>query len=320
MILAMRFGASVLLIGLLAYVVTNLQPVSRIDARLGLAILAAQPALVLTQLQLAWRFKLAVNRPQAGLASCLAANLFGQASDVVLPWRLSELVRVVHLRQGAGIPVSVGLSTAFLERSADLLTVAALALAAAGLALVKTSAAPLISVAAIGVVLAVLPPLAPLLERFAGLIPVATMRRLAISLLHELVVRLKDGTLLRIAAPTLGIWGSALIATWAFLATAEIRADGLTVPATFTLALVVFVLTTFGNVLAVLPASIGTYEAAVVIALRIHGVPFDEGFAIGFALHLAHLAIGVIGGALVAAFGRVRIEDVMRDIRRVTSG
>jgi uncharacterized membrane protein YbhN (UPF0104 family) len=79
----------------------------------------------------------------------------------------------------------------------------------------------------------------------------------------------------------------------------------------------IVVATTIGNVIAVLPAGLGTYEAGVVLILGAHGVSIEQAAPIGIALHLAHILIGAIGGAFVTALGPPRWREFFGRVKNL---
>ena len=306
----MTFIPRLIVIGLLlasiVVVFSRIEVAERLDRHLLFAILAAQLPLALSQLCLAQRFRMAIGLPAVSFKVCLWASLLGQAVDLIVPWRLSELVRVFYVREQAAVPFTSGFSAVLMERAADLVVLGTLALTAASFAIVETSVATFVVPAAtiVGGLL-ILPAIAPWLERAIKYLPFGMVQELAQKLLGELLRRLRDRTLWRILAPTAATWSSAIAGTWTLLAVAQLRIDGQALPITAGLVLALFVATSIGSAVAVLPAGFGTYEAAVVIVLAAYRVTFDDALAIAIALHLGNMLLGALGGAAVAALARV---------------
>jgi uncharacterized protein (TIRG00374 family) len=70
---------------------------------------------------LRWRYMLAVHQP-VGYRPCLSATCVSFLANNILPFRLSDLVRVGVLRQLAGVSAARSLGTVAVERVLDILT------------------------------------------------------------------------------------------------------------------------------------------------------------------------------------------------------
>lgn len=316
MILLARILATLAIAAAVVALALNQQALERFDARFGLAILAAQPPLLLAQLLMALRLRSIVQLPTAGFLHCLKAGLVAQASDVVLPARLSELLRVGYLRQVAGVPFSAGLAAVVVERVADLVTVAALIVAAAFIVVEADGTLFVISGLGVGVALIALPVLSPWLDRALRYLPFRPLAVFASRVLSEVVQRQRDGRFWRALVPTLAIWILGLLATLAFFAATGLFADARLTRPVETVVIMVFVLTTIGNAVALLPGSLGTYEAGVVVALGACGIPFEESLPLAFGLHVAHLLIGLLGGGLVFVRSSGELRGILATLRR----
>lgn len=307
---ALAIAAGVVVVAL------NQQALERIDARFVVALLAAQLPLLLAQLLMAVRLRSIVSLPAAGFRHCLQAGLLAQAGDVVLPARLSELLRAGYLRQMANVPFSAGLAAIVVERIADIVTVAMLIVAAAFLVIEADATFFVVSALGLGLALVALPVLTPWLDRALRYVPIKPLAAFASRLLHEVVQRQRDGRFWRALVPTLAIWLLGLIATWAFFAVAGLFADARLNRPVVTVVVMVFVLTTIGNAVALLPGSLGTYEAGVVVALGACGIPFEESLPLAFGLHVAHLFIGVLGGGFVFVRSSGELKAILATLRR----
>lgn len=318
--LAVRLTAAVLALLGLGFIFLNQDTVARFDTRLLAAVLAAQIFLALSQLFIAWRLKLAVHRPQISLGYCLSASLLGQASDLVLPWRLSEVIRVLYLRDRSNLPLAAGLAAIVVERAADLVVVAGLALIAASLIVVDAGIGAFVLVAACIVALLLVLPLAePVILWCIKFLPSTLLRRIAHDLLTEVLSRLRDKTLWRVLGPSIPAWAAAIAGTYVFLMVAETQFGDMPLQTSLELVLTLFVVSTVGNVVAVLPAGIGTFEAGVILVLRAYGVDFEDALVLGIGLHLAQLLLGAVGGIAVAAFSPINFREFIKRARQETA-
>ena len=315
MILLARILATLAIGGALVVLAFNQQALDRFDYRLGLALLAAQPSLLLAQLLMASRMKSIVSLPAADFRQCIQASLLAQAGDIVLPARLSEFLRIGYLREMAGVPFSAGLAAVVIERVADLVMVATMILAAAFLVAEADAVLFIASGLAIGIALVALPTLSPWLEKLIQRLPFRTLADFGSRFLHEIVRRQRDGRFWRALLPTFVIWTLGLIATWAFFAAAGLFIDPRLSRPIEVVVLMVFSLTTIGNAVALLPGSLGTYEAGVVVALGACGIPFEESLPLALGLHLAHLLIGIAGGGLVFVANSGKLRGILARIR-----
>jgi hypothetical protein len=279
-------------------------------------VLLAQIPLVLAQGLLALRLRMAIGREELRLISCLRASLFAQLADLVLPWRLSEVFRVLYLRQRVRVSLAEGLAAAMFERVADVLLLSLLAVLVVG-EWVTGRASWTVPATAGALVLGLmwLPRLSRTLDRAVGLIPIASARKVFQETMETLVRRVRDRSLWRLLVPTLAIWGLALGGTWIYLAATPIQTAVGPLNVTLGLALAVCVATTLGNITAVLPAALGTYEAAVVLVLAASGVPTDQAFLWALGLHLTHVLSGAVGGLAFAFVEPLDISEFIHHAR-----
>lgn len=316
MIVVPRLLVILLLVGGAIFLFIQTRAAERLDLRLVEAIIAAQPLVLLAHGSIARRFQLAVSRPEARFSICLAGSLLGQAADLVLPWRLSEFVRVIYLRDRIGVPVSSGIAAAVIERSIDLAIVALLILVTVSLALIDHTGWGFAAIAAAAlVILLLLPFVAGPLKRGVERLPLGWLRRFAERLIVELAGRMRDRVFWRALIPSAFAWLCALLATWLLLAMVDLSAAGNPVPVTLGLVLAVFVSTVIGAAAAILPAGVGTYEAGAVVALKAYGVALDQAIAVAVALHISQVLAGAAGGAVVAAVSPLRFRDLLARAR-----
>ena len=316
MSLAFRLGALGLVVALLSFVLGRGIAATLLDWAVLQGILLAQIPLVMAQGLLALRLRMAIGRRKLRLLSCLRANLFAQLADLVLPWRLSEVLRVLYLRERVQVPLAQGLAATMFERVADVVLLALLAVLVVG-EWVDAWAAWSTPAMAGALVLALLslPRIAPMLDRVVRFIPIARVRKLLRETLRTLVDRVQDGRLWRILVPSAGIWALALAGTWIYLVTAPIETAVGPLNVTLGLVLAICVATTLGHIAAVLPASVGTYEAAVVLVLGQRGVPMDQAVLWALGLHATHLFSGVVGGLTFACVEPIEMGEFIRRAR-----
>lgn len=282
---------------------------------LGQAMALALLPLALVQVLMALRISVLLAQGTRAFWLALRAGLLAQGADLILPWRLSDVVKVTYIHIADSLPVARALSAVVSERVCDLVAVAFLGGVVVVAGSVGLSVWTIALVAAVGIGGMVLLWLfKPLWERVAALLPGQRLPAFAQGMLDDLVTQLTSGSF--IIALILGIcaWSLTIFATHIFLGAAlplwDLPAPALIASATLLLAV------TLGNIAAVLPASLGTFEAAAIIVLQGLGVPFEEALIIAVALHILFLLPGIVGGSMVAFTDRVLYRQVMIRVRR----
>lgn len=81
-----------------------------------------------------------------------------------------------------------------------------------------------------------------------------------------------------------------------------------------------FIATIFGNSITILPAGIGTYEIAAVLALKKFGYGLEEALALAITFHFGQILLGFIGAVAILMSERIGIDNLIRrisDIKRI---
>lgn len=284
---------------------------AKLGWQLALAAVSVQPLIISCLVFLAMRHVLLIRTPKVDLKIALRAMILSQGLNLALPVRLSELLKATYLRDHASVPLSSGLSAVVLERTVDVLIVAALGLLAL---VVYFDRGNFVSIAALGFVLAIS---VIVLVRYPG--PVVRIIHCLPSVrlvgFLEKTYRhfsLTAGTRAFWQALLLGglVWGLSYINILVFLELAG------SLPVGFSGALLVFVMTTLGGAIPALPGGLGTYEAAAVVALRSLGYSFDEALVLALAMHASQLVLPFILAILIMLTERTGISSLIADLRR----
>lgn len=221
------------------------------------------------------------------------ANALTLGVNLLVPGRLSELLKPWYLRYAAGVPFSVGLSAVVLERAFDVLFLAALAMTGV---LAFGAPRPVVWVvlgAAAVLGLLTMPVLLRMLRAGVDrLMPSGVKLRVAPLLdgLEGVADRRYDAAVWFAGAAG---WLLSLAAVWVLL---HVALSGALGPRH---ALAVFVATTAGLAVSVLPGGVGTFEGAAVLTLRSFGVPPAESLALAVLLRLQQAVVPLV--ALAAA-------------------
>jgi len=152
-----------------------------------------------------------------------------------------------------------------------------------------------------------LPLFAVPLGRLGERIPWPRLRGLFHAFVEHATNRLGPRILIRVMGLSVGIWFLSFLAVYAFFLIAG------SIPIDFAGALFVFVAAAVGAAVPALPGGFGTYEAAVVLALRPLGYGFDEALAIALALHGSQIALISLLAPLFALRERVGITAILAD-------
>lgn len=303
------------LIGICFYFVASSNLVGSFEAELGWDVLVAglvvQSIVLCCFVVLAMRHVLLVGTPRISLGVAFRAIVLSQGLNLVLPARLSELLKATYLRDHASVPLSSGVSAVILERTVDVLIVGALG--ALGVAqyfdLGNFASIPVLGLGFALVILILVrsPDFVLRLvhsvpsERLAGFLGRTYQHFSATAGTRAFWQALLLGTL---------AWGLSYINILVFLELAGSLPIGLSG------ALLVFVLTTLGGAIPALPGGLGTYEAAAVIALRALGYSFDEALVLSLAMHAAQLILPFVLAVLIMFTERLGISSLVADLRR----
>ena len=304
--LAFRFVLVAILLALATRYGNYSDLVSHLTPSLLVGMLAAQPFLFLSIAMMAMRFAVLASTPAMPFFPTFKSMLLAIGLNALLPGRLSELLKVTYLRDHAGLSMTSGMAALFLERLIDVIVLGLLTLASISLLVLDATG---VTIALMGVAIAVLAALPVFEKQFAGLarrLPWAAVRTLAGRFLSQLSGRVRDRLFYRAFLFGLAAW----VLSWASVVIVVHLAGS--IPIGLLGGLTVFVFTTFGSALPALPGGFGTYEAAAVIALKGFGYGFDEALALALAIHVSQL-LGTLGVALLIVFTeRIGLATLLR--------
>lgn len=277
------------------------------------AALAVQPIIILAYAALSMRHVALIGTPRVPLFKAFKAMVLAQGLNLVLPARLSELIKGTYLRDHAEVPLSVGMSAVLLERTIDLIIIACLG--SLGLILFATAVdyrVVLVFGLIGGFILLVAFHARKFMVRLARAIPwprVAEFAERAYLHLHETV---RTAAFLRALGWGVTGWVISYVGIFLFMHIAASQ------PLSLSGALLLIVFTTVGAAVPLLPGGIGTYEAAGVVVLRSFGYEFSEALALVVAMHAAQLAMPVALSWVVLLTERVGLASLIADLRDVT--
>ncbi|MGI8422839.1 MAG: lysylphosphatidylglycerol synthase transmembrane domain-containing protein [Chloroflexota bacterium] len=264
-----------------------------------LALLAVLP-LASVELAKAGRWRVLFGHCRPSYIVALRALMAGQATNALSPIRAGEAVRlgVLTAQGGALVPGAGALAGA---KAIDTVCLAAIAFGVAGASVFSRSTAGLaaglaagVGVMAAGLVLALT---GSGLRRRLDANPVTRKLRLA-SLVDVARAAREPRTLGVVALATAVVWAAGLMSNALVLAAVG-------VPPTLDLAARIIVAGYLLNLFPSPPAQIGTFEAAVTVALTSAGVGIESALAAGVTLHVCQMAkLGLFAAVLAVVSAR----------------
>jgi uncharacterized membrane protein YbhN (UPF0104 family) len=283
------------------------------DRNLLWAAAAFQVPMIVANLFYARRHAILVRVPPIPLLPAFEAILLSAALNVVLPGRLSEVIKATYLRSRFGIPLPHGLSAILIERLFDLVAVGAIA--ATGIAGTLIShQSYLIGIPVAGlVVLFLLRPVSGI-----AVVKLAPYKNSLIDFLRRQCQHIVEVLIPRIIVQTVILtiisWLAHLLAlVWFFQLQpfGALTLDGVAL---------VFGALVFAGAIPALPAGIGMFEAAVVFVLKQRGFDFNQALALGIVLHAAELFVSVVLGPIVILRRSTGISSLVADALAVVRG
>lgn len=283
------------------------------DSRQLLAALIVQPILLIGLLLQGIRHAVLIDRPNLSYWTATKAVALSQGMNLLLPARLSELLKATYLRDRASIPMSAGVSAVLLERTVDLIIVGILGFACLfffGTLVSQTLVVVFSSIALLMLGVALWG--RKYVLAFAHSLPWERVRGLIERAYLHFSASLRNRVFFR------GVWLGLLIWTVSFLNVFLFLSVAGGAQMSLYGALLVFVCTTIGSAVPALPGGLGTYEAAAVYALTSLGYPFADALALAVVLHGAQLVLPLILALVVTLTERLGLLSLIKEFRGKT--
>jgi hypothetical protein len=280
------------------------------DMRYLLAVAVVQPLVLGALVLQGVRHAVLIDRPGLPYFSAIKAVVLSQGLNLLLPARLSEVLKATYLRNRANVPMSTGVSAVLLERTVDLIIVALLGALCLFLyvAMVnKTSVLVFAGLVAIIIGVAL----------WGGEGILALARALPWPRLGGLIERaylhfgstLKDRAFIHGLGLGVVVWGISFLNVYLLLDFAGGTNVGVYG------ALLVFVCTTVGAAVPALPGGLGTYEAAAVFALTSLGYTFVDALTLAVTIHVAQLVLPLAMALVILLTERIGLSALIADLR-----
>lgn len=295
LIYALRFALIAGAIAFLVYGVDVGALWQHVDIHFLGALVVAQPFVLLAFVCFGERLRILL--PGTGLTFGGAFNSFVLATglNIIVPARLSELAKPIYLASVWRVPASASLPAMVGERSFDVLLVGSLALIA--LPAGYRSDNVMATLVVLGVLAAFMPWIAAALLK---VLPTASSR--LFTYLRELIA-----TLARMRQ--IGRYSYAILLT-AFGWAASVASVHVVIgiagshPTTIVQSIQIFLLTIIGGMIAVLPAGIGTFQAAAMIGLIGSGFSTEESLILAVFLQIQSMVLASVYAGVVLTSGR----------------
>ena len=273
-----------------------------------IAALLVQPICALSLVAAGWRLKFLLHDQRATISVSIKAVSLCYGLNALLPGRASEMLKVIYLRNMAGIAVARGFAAIFLERASDVLMLGILTLVGiVGLAFnVELTILAAIPILIAGLVL--VPRLQFPLIKFADRLP-RRLQNFAQGFITHTAAQLRDGRFYWALNIATVVWLLAYLQVLLFLHLAG------SIPVGMLGAMAVLVAGAVGGAIPVLPGGFGTYEAAVIFALKGYGYTTEEALSIAVVLHASQLLLCVVGALFIALTERIGIHSTAQQIK-----
>jgi uncharacterized protein (TIRG00374 family) len=271
------------------------------------AICLIQFPLLLATLLNVKRHCILVRDPTAPFATCFAAILLSAGLNLVIPGRISEIVKATYIRQKLNIPLANGISAIVIERLMDVLIVACIGtFGVISVFLNDNNILTLMLMASI-TALIFLRPIANALFHLTANHKNFVSRFIYENCSHvEKILSLKNSFFA--LSLSLFSWTIHCFAIWLFfwsLTNYQI---------TFAEATLVFSAIIFAGAIPSLPGGLGVIQAAIVLVLTHLEIPFEEALLLSFALHFAEILIAAVIAPIILILQPTGIGDLMKQI------
>ena len=306
---AWRLGLAVLFVGLVASYVEIPAVIAHLTSATVWGAAAMQPILALGIALTAAR--LSVLAGGVAFTHTIRAVILCYGLNVIIPGRLSELVKIAYLREHGKLSTSASLAAVVLERALDTLMLGVVALLAAALLLANVSMLLVAAMVATALGLVSLPLWSAALVRVIRRLPWRSVGPLMEQFVSQAAERVRSRSIWIALGISVCIWTLSAVGVYVFLQVSL----GDRIGAAQALLVLAAVIT--GASIPGFPGGFGTYEAGGVLALRFLGFGVDEALAIALALHAGHIVLTVLLTVLLLMAKRTGVGSLLRSAMEV---
>lgn len=277
-----------------------------LTSRLIVGLLASQPFLIGCYLAFALRLRILLpSKPDFRIA--YNASVLPIGLNAFLPARLSELVKPFYLHRAAGVPPVEAVTALVLERVLDVVVLGVIALA-----LLPSTYLPRGKLGVIAIAIAIAAILPWVVNRVRARFPDRPQR--IWQLLRssgDAIARVSDAKRYAALLTLTGAgWGAGLLSVYVCLRLASDQ------PISVGQAGIVYLLTLIGGLLAILPAGVGTFQAAAMIGLLRFGYSAESGAVMAILLQISALAYAAAHSLLLIATNEFSVAGFKATARR----
>jgi len=228
-------------------------------------------------LSLRWKF---LTKNECSLIASFEAAIMSGFFNFILPAKLGELSKVIYLKKIYGFNINNSLSLLILERLYDVLILAILTLFASTI----FSNNPDIQDYAFLVFFIIILALILLKTNYTSLIiqyiPIRYIRVYFKKMRKNIIKHLYMKNIILIFMYTIIVWLSYFLTIFIFLIyVAEFDLS-------FIQTLIVFVISSIAMAIPLMPGGAGTYQASIIFALGLYGIPKEDALIASIALHI----------------------------------
>jgi uncharacterized protein (TIRG00374 family) len=281
-----------------------------LNVRIVLYIVLLQPLAFLCALALAKRYSVLLQNPEVEFRVVFKAIILSNGLNVILPARLSEVLKATYINEKTGYSVSKAFSAVVLERIGDVMILILLVLASIGTVLIQVNVL-YISLLALFIVGAL----------GALVVSEKAILRLADSIRFHFISRILKqfvthaASSLRTRSFYLGQLFGVLSWMCSFILVVLLVFLIGSIKLGLSQIVILFTATTVGLLIPLLPGGIGTYEAAGIYVLQKFGYGFDEALVLSLVLHISQLVFFFVASLIIASSEHIGITTLIRKIR-----
>lgn len=257
------------------------------------AIALVQPVMVLVYFILGWRFAHLATPPAVGLMPATRAMVLSAGLNYLLPARTSEFIKPLYLRRSGEHGAGMLLAAVVIERLMDLCIVATFTTLVVAARMASSAWVAIVAALTAALALRLSPYLAravlALLERCSWSRPKALLEDFA-DRIHALArVHFDAGIWLAGVAAWALSWGAVQIAMCTVISA----------PVSWSDSGLVFVASTLGFAIPLLPGGVGTVEVAAVAAQRLLGIELESAVLVAVVMRIQQIIVPLLWSAVI---------------------
>jgi len=228
--------------------------------------------------------------------------------SLILPARLSEVVKPIYIRNNLKISLGSALGAVFLERVMDIIILFIMSILGFYLFVNKINLNYFIVILILTSILLILINYSNIFN-FIDKIPIKFLKSLILNFIDTIKNRTKIKYTFSAFLAGAIAWAISFISVSVILNLYGLEHIGIKGY------LAVFILSTIGGAIPALPGGFGAYEAAVIYVLSYYEIGFEEAFPIAVCLHISQLMIFCFGTLYISIFEDFNIHSFINEIK-----